>query len=152
MWKPCMWMCQLVGLHHPSHRHPRVNLGGCKPALATCYPSLEPVDSSTLAFCNPESRRALLRHSSVVRAVCVNAHVRICAGCALKAHGVQFPEMETAAKPSSQPRTKSCVMSATVSSRMMVSRFGIRRDSGMHEFGTKQCIFWVIDELGSCGQ
>jgi hypothetical protein len=29
----------------------------------------------------------------------------------LKAHGVQFPEMETAAKPSSQPRTKSCVMS-----------------------------------------
>ena len=32
-------------------------------------------------------------------------------GCALKAHGVQFPEMETAAKPSSQPRTESCVMS-----------------------------------------
>jgi len=29
----------------------------------------------------------------------------------LKAHGVQFPEMETAAKPSSQPRTESCVMS-----------------------------------------
>jgi hypothetical protein len=37
-------------------------------------------------------------------------HVRIRAGCALKAHGVQFPEMETAAKPSSQPRTKSCVV------------------------------------------
>ena len=32
-------------------------------------------------------------------------------GCALKAHGGQFPEMETAAKPSSQPRTESCVMS-----------------------------------------
>ena len=32
-------------------------------------------------------------------------------GCALEAHGVQPPEMEAAAKPSSQPRTKSCVMS-----------------------------------------
>jgi hypothetical protein len=30
--------------------------------------------------------------------------------CALKTHGVQSPEMETAAKPSPQPRTKSCVM------------------------------------------
>jgi len=33
------------------------------------------------------------------------------AGCALKALVVQSPEMEAAAKPSSQPRTKSCVMS-----------------------------------------
>ena len=32
-------------------------------------------------------------------------------GCALKAHGVQLPEMVTAAKPSSQPRTESCVVS-----------------------------------------
>jgi hypothetical protein len=31
-------------------------------------------------------------------------------GCALKARGIQSPEMEAAAKPSSQPRTKSCVM------------------------------------------
>src|SRR5712692_516760 len=31
----------------------------------------------------------------------------------MKAHGVHFLEMETAAKPSSQPRTKSCVMSGT---------------------------------------
>jgi hypothetical protein len=37
--------------------------------------------------------------------------VRICAGCALKAREIQSPEMETAAKPSSQPRTKSCVVS-----------------------------------------
>jgi hypothetical protein len=35
---------------------------------------------------------------------------RLCAGCALKAHRIQSPEMETAVKPSSQPRTKSCVM------------------------------------------
>ena len=41
----------------------------------------------------------------------VDALVRICAGCALKAREVRYPEMETAAKPSSQPRTKSCVMS-----------------------------------------
>ena len=33
------------------------------------------------------------------------------AGCALKAHVIQLPEMGTAAKPSSQPRTESCVMS-----------------------------------------
>ena len=31
-------------------------------------------------------------------------------GLCLEAHGIQSPEMETAAKPSSQPRTKSCVM------------------------------------------
>ena len=76
-------------------------------ALGTFYPSLEPVDSSTPRSA-PLPRCTLLRHSSFVRAVCVDALVRICAGCALKAHGVQFPEMETAAKPSSQPRTKSC--------------------------------------------
>jgi hypothetical protein len=81
-----------------------------KDALGTFYPSLEPVDSSTPRSA-ALSRCALLRHLSYVRAVCVDAHVRICAGCALKAHGVQFPEMETAAKPSSQPRTESCVMS-----------------------------------------
>jgi hypothetical protein len=52
------------------------------------------------------------RYSSEIRTGCANQRpsgsVR---GCALKAHGVQFPEMETAAKPSSQPRTESCVMS-----------------------------------------
>jgi hypothetical protein len=35
----------------------------------------------------------------------------VVAGCALKAHVIQLPEMGTAAKPSSQPRTESCVMS-----------------------------------------
>src|ERR1017187_8465407 len=60
------------------------------------------------------SRGSLLRHSSFVRAVCVDALARICAGCALKAHGIQSPEMGTAAKPSSQPRTESCVMSGNV--------------------------------------
>jgi hypothetical protein len=34
-------------------------------------------------------------------------------GCALKAHGIQSPEMVTAAKPSSQPRTESCVVATT---------------------------------------
>jgi hypothetical protein len=43
-----------------------------------------------------------------LRETCTVGSVR---GCALKAHEVQFPEMETAAKPSSQPRTESCVMS-----------------------------------------
>jgi hypothetical protein len=38
-------------------------------------------------------------------------HVRFCEGCALQAHGSQSPEMATAAKPSRQPRTESCVMS-----------------------------------------
>ncbi len=54
----------------------------------------------------------LSRDSSEIRTGCANERpsgsVR---GCALKAHGGQFPEMETAAKPSSQPRTESCVMS-----------------------------------------
>jgi aryl-alcohol dehydrogenase-like predicted oxidoreductase len=50
-------------------------------------------------------------------ALCVDALVRICAGCALKAHGTQSPEMEAAAKPSSQPRTKSCVVSGVKSMR-----------------------------------
>ena len=62
----------------------------------------------------PLSRSSLLRNSSFIRAVCVDALVRICAGCALKAHGTQSPEMEVAAKPSSQPRTKSCVVSGGV--------------------------------------
>ena len=59
-----------------------------------------------------EANRSLVllsRHSFFRRAVCVNALVRICAGRALKACGIQSPEMEAAAKPSSQPRTKSCV-------------------------------------------
>lgn len=37
-------------------------------------------------------------------------HAGICAGCALKACEVPSPEMATAAKLSSQPRTESCVM------------------------------------------
>ena len=45
------------GLRHGGYHHP-----------ASCIPILS----------------SLLRHSSFVRAVCVNAHVRICAGCALK--------------------------------------------------------------------
>ena len=54
---------------------------------------------------------SLSRHSSFRRAVCVNAHVQICAGCALKARVIQSPEMGAAVKLSSQPRTKSCVVS-----------------------------------------
>jgi hypothetical protein len=48
-------------------------------ALGTSHPSPEPVDSST-ARSAPLSRCTLLRHSSFVRAVCVDALVRICAG------------------------------------------------------------------------
>src|ERR1700758_1687260 len=58
------------------------------------------------------SRGSLCRQSSAIRTGCANERPSGSArGCALKAHGVQFPEMETAAKPSSQPRTESCVMS-----------------------------------------
>ena len=38
-------------------------------------------------------------------------HAGICAGCALKAHETMSPGMATAAKPSRQPRTESCVVS-----------------------------------------
>jgi hypothetical protein len=38
-------------------------------------------------------------------------HVRICAGCALKAYETMSPEMATAVKLSRQPRTESCVVS-----------------------------------------
>src|SRR5713226_7420973 len=48
-------------------------------ALGTFYPNLELVDSSTPRSA-PLSRCTLLRHSSFVRAVCVDAPVRICAG------------------------------------------------------------------------
>ena len=37
-----------------------------------------------------------------------NPHVRICGGC-VKAREAQAPEMATAARPSQQPRTESCV-------------------------------------------
>src|SRR5229473_2735087 len=50
-----------------------------KDVLGTFYPRPEPVDSSTPSSA-PLSRRTLLRHSSFVRAVCVDALVRICAG------------------------------------------------------------------------
>src|ERR1700751_3456332 len=97
----------------------------CQPAVAECphpaqsastgavgktYPTVEPMGSPTSRPASL-SRRTLLRHSSFVRAVCVDALVRFCAGCALKAHGIQSPEMEAAAKLSEQPRTKSCVVS-----------------------------------------
>src|SRR6516164_1553523 len=48
-------------------------------ALGTLHPSLEPVDSSTPRSA-PLSRCTLLRHPSFIRAVCVNALVRLCAG------------------------------------------------------------------------
>jgi len=50
-------------------------------------------------------------------------------GCALKAHGVQFPEMETAAKPSSQPRTESCVMWRNARWACLVLRIGRSREA-----------------------
>jgi hypothetical protein len=46
---------------------------------------------------------------SAVRAVCERLYGSV-RGCALKAHGVQLSEMITAAKPSQQPRTESCVV------------------------------------------
>jgi len=39
-----------------------------------------------------------------------NPHVRIRGSCALKAHGIQSPEMATPVKLSSQPGTESCVV------------------------------------------
>ena len=40
----------------------------------------------------------------------MSARTDLCGLC-LKAHGIQSPEMEAAAKLSSQPRTQSCVVS-----------------------------------------
>jgi hypothetical protein len=53
---------------------------------------------------------SLRRHSSEVGAVCGSAARTDLYGLCLQAHGIQSLEMETAAKPSSQPRTMSCVM------------------------------------------
>ena len=47
--------------------------------LGPSQPTAQPVDSATHAFCIL-ILTTLRRHSSSVRAVCVNAHVRICAG------------------------------------------------------------------------
>src|SRR5665213_515733 len=47
--------------------------------MGAIYPSLGKVDS-TAPSSTPLSRGALLRHASFVRAVCVNALARICAG------------------------------------------------------------------------
>jgi len=56
--------------------------------------------------------QSLCRYSSEIGTGCANERPsRSVRGCALKAHEVQFPEMETVAKLSSQPRTESCVMS-----------------------------------------
>ena len=44
-------------------------------------------------------------------------HVRFCAGGALQARRTQLPEMAAAAKPSEQPRTESCVVSATAAAK-----------------------------------
>src|SRR5207253_7389904 len=49
--------------------------GGMGPS----QPTAQPVDSAPTCSASL-SRQALRRHSSSVRAVCVNAHVRICAG------------------------------------------------------------------------
>ena len=38
------------------------------------------------------------------------AYVRFCESCALKAHGIQSPEMAIPAKLSAQPGTESCVV------------------------------------------
>jgi hypothetical protein len=59
----------------------------------------------------PERANSHARHHPRQEPCAVIPLARICAGCALKAHGVQLPEMATAAKLSSQPRTESCVMS-----------------------------------------
>src|SRR6266702_221474 len=48
-------------------------------AVGATYPTVEPMGSPTSRPASL-SRRTLLRHSSFVRAVCVDALVRICAG------------------------------------------------------------------------
>jgi hypothetical protein len=51
----------------------------CTTWLGSAYPDLDPMDSSTPRLASL-SRRSLQRHPSSIRAVCVNAHVRIRAG------------------------------------------------------------------------
>ncbi|NTU53527.1 MAG: hypothetical protein HGA97_07485 [Chlorobiaceae bacterium] len=50
------------------------------------------------------------RQNSRQEPYAVVPHERIYAGCALKAHEIQLPEMATVAKPNQQPCTESCVV------------------------------------------
>ena len=59
-----------------------------------------------------ESAAMVTLRLTVSRAQILSRHppVRIRGSCALKAHGIQSPEMATPVKLSSQPGTESCVV------------------------------------------
>jgi hypothetical protein len=91
----------LAGMAEPADTRKAADVGKvCR--NPTSVPAATTSDQTGLG----ERRESRLKNP--LREICTVGSVR---GCALKAHGFQFPEMETAAKPSSQPRTESCVMS-----------------------------------------
>src|SRR5215472_10472527 len=82
--------------------------------LLDAHPLLGGAMASQTPCAPPLSRRSLRRQPSAIRTGCAKERsFGSVEGCALKAHGVQLPGMAIAAKPSSQPRTESCVVACT---------------------------------------
>jgi hypothetical protein len=82
------------------------------PLLMDTYPPTGFTLASSTEHASSLSGCTLCRHSSAIRTGCAKERPSGSEeGCALKARGNQSPEMEAAVKPSSQPRTKSCVVS-----------------------------------------
>ena len=91
------------------------------------------------------------RYSSEIRTGCANERpsgsVR---GCALKAHGIQLPEMATAAKLSSQPRTESCVVANTA--LRSVDREVVGRNKVNGKIAPKSNVIGVADPVSQRGR
>ena len=71
-------------------------------------------------------------------------------GCALKAHGMQSPEMASAAKPSSQPRTESCVVAPTA--LRSVDREVVGRNLVNGKIAPKSILIEVADPIPQRGR
>jgi hypothetical protein len=70
--------------------------------------------------------------------------------CALKAHGMQSPEMASAAKPSSQPRTESCVVATTA--LRSVDREVVGRNLVNGKIAPKSILIEVADPIPQRGR
>src|SRR5215470_13657221 len=66
-------------------------------------------------------------------------------GCALKAHGVQSPEMVAAVKLSWQPRTESCVVAGTA--LRSVDREAVDRNISERKIAPKSIVIEVADPI-----
>jgi hypothetical protein len=71
-------------------------------------------------------------------------------GCALKAHEMQSPEMASAAKPSSQPRTESCVVATTA--LRSVDREVVGRNLVNGKIAPKSILIEVADPIPQRGR